>query len=86
MDFSSGIFAFFIGDFRFPYLKIGAVKFYYDSISDDFIVKDNLDLRYSKKIVIEDPDFMIFREVPVVDENGDDDLVVEYYEMSESIN
>lgn len=39
-DFSSGIFAFFINDFQFSDSKIGAFKFYYDSISDDFIVKD----------------------------------------------
>ena len=83
MDFSSGIFAFFIGDFRFPDLKIGAVKFYYDRISDDFIVKENLDLRYSKQIVIEDSDFIIFKEFIVIDDDGEEDLVVEKYDKLE---
>ena len=84
MDFSTGIFAFFIGDFRFPDLKIGSVKFYYDSISNDFVVKDNLDLRYSKQIVMEDPDFMIFKEFTTIDDDGEENLVVEKYEMTES--
>lgn len=83
MDFSSGIFAFFIGDFRFPDLKIGAVKFYYDRSSTDFVVKENLDLRYSKKIVMEDPDFILFKEFTVRDDDGEEELVVEKYTMDE---
>lgn len=82
MDFSSGIFAFFTNDFQFSDSKIGAFKFYYDSISKDFIVKDNPELRYSKEIVTADPHFLIFKEIPV--ENKEDSHLsfeVEPYKM-----
>lgn len=82
MDFSSGIFAFFINDFQFSDSKIGAFKFYYDSISEDFIVKDNPELRYSKEIVTADPHFLIFKEIPVENkEESDLDFEVKPYKM-----
>ena len=82
MDFSSGIFAFFINDFQFSDSKIGAFKFYYDSISTDFIVKDDPELRYPKEIVVSDPHFLIFKETPVENkEEFDLDFEVELYKM-----
>lgn len=82
MDFSSSIFAFFINDFQFIDSKIGAFKFYYDSISNDFVVKGNTELRYSKDVVIEDPHFLVFREIPLEDrEEGEASFEVEPYEM-----
>lgn len=67
MDLSSGIFALFINDFQYIDSKIGAFKFYYDNISNDFIVKSNPELRYPKDVVVEDPNFIIFREIPSED-------------------
>lgn len=62
MDFSSGVFALFINDLQFGDSKIGDFKFYYDSISTEFVVKDNPDLRYPKSVILEDSSFLVFRE------------------------
>ncbi|SJN41271.1 hypothetical protein FM115_08845 [Marinilactibacillus psychrotolerans 42ea] len=84
MDFSSGVFALFINDLQFTDSKIGDFKFYYDSVSTDFVIKDNPELRYSKNVVVEDSNFLIFREVA----NGSDredfelDFEIKPYEMS----
>lgn len=91
MDFSSGVFAIFINDLQFSDSKIGDYKFYYDGDSNDFVVKSKPELRYPRSAVVEDPNFLIFRETEVefyVDEvDGDPDLTqldfeVEPYEMS----
>ena len=81
MDFSNGIFAFFINDFLYPESKIGDFKLCYDSISDDFISKNNPELRYSKDIVVEEPHFLIFKEIIVQDEDGEFVSEVEPYKM-----
>lgn len=81
MDFSSGIFTFFINDFLYPESKIGDFKLCYDSISDDFISKKNLELRYSKDVVVEEPHFLIFKENMIRDEDGNFVSEVEPYEI-----
>ena len=76
MDFSSGIFSFFINDFLYPESKIGDFKLCYDSIS-----KNNPELRYSKDVVVEEPHFLIFKETIVQDEDGEFVSEVEPYKM-----
>ena len=81
MDFTTGVFAFFINDFLYPESKIGDFKLCYDSISGDFISQNNPELRYSKEIVVEDPYFLIFKENWLQDEDGKFVSEVEPYEM-----
>ena len=81
MDFTSGVFAFFINDFLYPESKIGDFKLCLDSISGDFISQNNPELRYAKEIVIEDPHFLIFKENLNRDEDGEFINEVELYEM-----
>ncbi len=81
MDFSSGVFAFFINDFLYPEFKIGDFKLCFDSISGDFISQNNPELRYSKEVVVEDPHFLIFKENLIRDEDGEFISEVELYKM-----
>ena len=82
MDFSSGIFAFFINDFSFPESKIGDFKLFYDSVSGDFISKNDPELRYAKEGVLSEPHFLIFKEVVFQDEDGEFVTEVEPYKFS----
>lgn len=88
MDFSSGVFAIFINDLQFSDSKIGDYKFYYDGDSNDFVVKSKPELRYPRSAVVEDPNFLIFRETEAeiyLDEDPELvqlDFEVEPYEMS----
>lgn len=88
MDFSSGVFAIFINDLQFSDSKIGDYKFYYDSSSNDFVVKNNPELRYPRSVVVEDPNYLIFIETRhFIDLDGDleenpTEFEVEPYEMS----
>lgn len=81
MDFSNGVFAFFMNDFLYPESKIGDFKLCFDSISGDFISQNNPELRYSKEIIVEDPHFLIFKEHMIRDENGKFVSEVGPYEM-----
>lgn len=90
MNFSKGIFAIFINDLQYSDSKIGDYKFYYDSDSDDFVVKSKPELRYPRTIVVEEPYFLIFKETEIIHNDGPDpdkDLVhvgfeIEPYKMS----
>jgi len=81
MDFTSGVFAFFINDFLYPESKIGDFKLCLDSISGDFVSQNNPELRYAKEIVVEDPHFLIFKEIWLRDEDGKFVSEVEPYKM-----
>ena len=81
MDFTSGVFAFFMNDLLYPESKIGDFKLCFDSISGEFISQNNPELRYSKEIVVEDPHFLIFKGYTLRDEDGKFVSEVEPYEM-----
>lgn len=83
MDFSSGVFAIFINDLQFIDSKIGDYKFYYDSISNEFIVKNKPELRYSRSAVVGEPRFLVFREIAAGADKEEFqlDFEVEPYEM-----
>ena len=90
MDFSSGVFAIFINDLQFSDSKIGDYKFYYDGDSNEFVMKKDPEIRYPRNVVVEDPHFLIFREIPLSENEFEDDpdlisldFEVEPYVMSE---
>ena len=82
MSKTSGIFAYYIWDFRFPNLTFGSMKFYYNPDTRHFTLAKYTDVTYDAETVIEDSDFLLFREY--LDLNGDlciiqlvkDDLVL----------
>ena len=82
MNKTSGIFAYYIGDFRFPKLTFGNMRFYYNPDTRDFTLAKDADVTYDAETVIEDSDFLLFQEY--LDSDGDlciiqlvkDDLVL----------
>lgn len=82
MNKTSGIFAYYIGDFRFPELTFGSMRFYYNPDTRHFTLAIDADVTYDADTVMEDSDFLLFQEY--LDSEGDlciiqlvkDDLVL----------
>ena len=66
---TSGIFAYYIGDFRFPDLTFGSMRFYYNPDTRHFTLAIDADVTYDAETVIEDSDFLLFQEY--LDSDGD---------------
>lgn len=82
MNKTRGIFAYYIGDFRFPELTFGSMRFHYNPDKRHFTLAIDDDVTYDAQEVMDDPDFLLFQEY--LDEEGDlcitqlvkDDLVL----------
>ena len=82
MNKTSVIFAYYIGDFRFPELTFGSMRFYYNPDTLHFTLAIDADVTYDAETVMEDSDFLLFQEY--LDSEGDlciiqlvkDDLVL----------
>ena len=82
MNNTSGIFAYYIGDFRYPELTFGSMRFNYNPDTRHFTLAIDDDVTYDAQEVMDDPDFLLFQEY--LDEEGDlcidqlvkDDLVL----------
>ena len=82
MSKTSGIFAYYIGDFRFPKLTFGNMRFCYNPDTRYFTLAKDADVTYDTETIMEDSDFLLFREY--LDLDGDlciiqlvkDDLVL----------
>ncbi len=66
---TSGIFAYYIGYFRFQELTIGSMRFYYNPDTRHFTLAIDADATYDAESVMEDSDFLLFQEY--LDSDGD---------------
>lgn len=82
MNNTRGIFAYYIGDFRYQELTFGSMRFNYNQDKRHFTLAIDEDVTYDAETVMEDSDFLLFQEY--LDSDGDlciiqlvkDDLVL----------
>lgn len=80
------LYAFYIGDFRFPDYKIGELIFKYNSKNDRFEMTSERELSYTSDIVIEDTDFIIFETKPSYNEESAEVYLVDREELKDKLS